>query len=230
MSMLGTIVNAAAILVGGAVGLLLKKGIPQRVSDGVMQGLGLVCLYIGISGALEGQNALIATLSIVVGGVIGTLLDLDGRFAGLVTKLEHKLIKNQPENSTFGEGFVTATLLFCVGAMAVVGSLNSGLTGNHEVLFTKSLLDGVSSVVFAGTLGGGVLLSALPVLLYQGAITLLAGVVKPILSDAAVAEMTCVGSLLIIGIGLNLLKITKIKVMNFILAIFLPILFVVLFG
>lgn len=221
--MLGTIVNAAAILAGGTIGLLLKKGLPERVSNGIMQGLGLVCLYIGISGSLEGQNALIATISIVIGGAIGMFLDFDGRFTRLICNVESKFHKSGDCDSTFGEGFVTATLLFCVGAMAVVGSLNSGLTGNHEVLFTKSLLDGVSAVVFASTLGAGVLFSAATVFVYQGAITLLAQFVAPVLSTSTVAEMTCVGSLLIIGIGLNLLKITKIKVMDFILAVFIPI-------
>ena len=222
--MLGTIVNAIAILVGGTIGLVLKKGIPERVSGGIMQGLGLIVIYIGISGSLKGQNALIATISIVVGGVIGMFLDFDGRFNRLVGRLEQRFIKSEDgTTSRIGEGFIAATLLYCVGAMAVVGSLNSGLTGNHEVLYTKSILDGVSAIVFASTLGAGVLLSAIPVLLYQGAITLLAQFIAPVLSDAAIAEMTCVGSLLIIAIGLNMLKLTKIKVMDFVLAIFVPI-------
>jgi len=221
--MLGTIVNAAAILLGGAIGLLLKKGLPERVSGGVMQGLGLISLYVGISGSLKGENALIATISIVVAGIIGTSLDFDGRFTRLVGRLEARFVRNGSAGSTFGEGFITTTLLFCVGAMAIVGALNSGLTGNHEVLYTKSLLDGVSSLIFASTLGAGVLLSAVPVFLYQGAITLLAQFLAPVLSASAIAEMTCVGSILIIGIGLNMLKITKIKVMNFILAVFIPI-------
>jgi len=221
--MLGTIVNAIAILVGGAIGLLLKKGIPERVSGGIMQGLGLVVIYIGISGMLKGQNPLIATISIVIGGVIGMIFDFDGRFNRFVNGLEQKLAVKGDGGSRFSEAFITTTLLYCVGAMAVVGSLNSGLTGNHEVLYTKSILDGVSAVVFASTLGAGVLLSAVPLFLYQGAITLMAQFLAPVLSDAAVAEMTCVGSLLILAIGLNLLKVTKIKVLDFILAIFLPI-------
>ena len=223
LTMLGTIVNAIAILVGGAIGLLLKKGIPERVSGGIMQGLGLVVIYIGISGMLKGQNPLIATISIVIGGVIGMIFDFDGRFNRFVNGLEQKLAVKGDGGSRFSEAFITTTLLYCVGAMAVVGSLNSGLTGNHEVLYTKSILDGVSAVVFASTLGAGVLLSAVPLFLYQGAITLMAQFLAPVLSDAAVAEMTCVGSLLILAIGLNLLKVTKIKVLDFILAIFLPI-------
>ncbi len=221
--MLGTIVNAIAILVGGTIGLVLKKGIPERVSGGIMQGLGLVVIYIGISGMLKGQNALIATISIVVGGAIGMILDFDGHFNHFVGGLEQKLASKMGSDSKFSEAFITTTLLYCVGAMAVVGSLNSGLTGNHEVLFTKSILDGVSAIIFASTLGAGVLLSAIPLFLYQGAITLLAQTLAPVLSDAAVAEMTCVGSLLILAIGLNLLKVTKIKVLDFILAIFIPI-------
>ena len=221
--MLGTLVNVAAILLGGAVGLLFKKGLNEKLSGAVMTGLGLVVLYIGIDGALEGQNALIATISIVVGGLVGTLLDLDGLVNRGAHWLEGKIVKKDA-NGRFGEGFVTASLLFCVGAMAVVGALNSGLSGDHSLLFTKSLLDGVSAVIFAAAFGPGVLLSAVCVLVYQGGITLLAQAVATLLTDAVVAEMTCVGSLLIIGIGLNLLGVTKIKVMNYILAIFLPIL------
>ncbi len=221
--MLGTIVNAAAILIGGTLGLLLRKGLPERVSGGIMQGIGLVVIYIGISGMLKGSNVLIATISVVLGGVIGMIFDFDGHFNRFAARLEQKLTPKDQGGSKIAEAFITTTLLYCVGAMAVVGSLNSGLTGNHEVLFTKSILDGVSAVIFASTLGAGVLLSAIPLFLYQGAITLLAQFLAPVLSDAAVAEMTCVGSLLILAIGLNLLKLTKIKVMDFILAIFIPI-------
>lgn len=221
--MIGSIVNAAAIVAGGLLGLLLKKGLPERVTGAVMTGLGLVVVYIGIDGALEGRNVLLTTIAIAIGGAVGSALDLDGHFSGLVHGLEQRFIKHT-EGSTFGEGFITTTVLYCVGAMAVVGSLNSGLSGDHEVLFAKSLLDGISSILFASALGAGVLLSALPVLLYQGAITLLAQFIAPFLSDAVVAEMTCTGSLLLIAIGLNMMGVTKIKVMNYILAIFLPIL------
>ena len=221
--MLGTIVNVAAILVGGLLGLLLRKGIPERVSGGIMQGLGLVVIYIGISGMLKGSNVLIATISIVVGGAIGMIFDFDGRFNRFAAKLEQSIAHKQGGSSRIAEAFITTTLLYCVGAMAIVGSLNSGLTGNHEVLFTKSILDGVSAVIFASTLGAGVLLSVIPLFLYQGAITLMAQSLAPVLSDVAVAEMTCVGSLLILAIGLNLLKVTKIKVMDFVLSVFIPI-------
>lgn len=226
--MLGTIVNAAAILVGGAIGLLLRKRLPERISDAVMSGVALTVLYVGISGSLEGEKTLVAILSMVVGGAIGTWINIDKGLNRLGEYAQKKLSSGQ-EGNTFAEGFINASLVFCVGAMAVVGSLQSGLTGNHEVLFAKALLDGVSAAVYAAALGSGVLLSALPVLLYQGAITLLAGLLSPVLAEEVVAEMTCVGSLLIIGIGLNMLKVTKLKLANYLPAIFLPILFCKLF-
>jgi uncharacterized membrane protein YqgA involved in biofilm formation len=200
--MLGTIVNAAAILVGGTIGLLLKKGIPERVSGGIMQGLGLICLYIGFSGSLKGENALIATISIVVGGAIGMLLDFDGRFTRLVGKVETRFTKGDGASSALGEGFITATLLFCVGAMAVVGSLNSGLTGNHEVLFTKSLLDGFyAPFVLPGyPRCGRTVLRVVAVFRLSGRHHAACAVCsRPFSATRAIAEMTCVGSLLILG-------------------------------
>lgn len=221
--MLASLVNAAAIVAGGLIGLLLKKGIPEKLNTAIMQGLALIVLYIGISGALAGKETLVATVSIVLGGTLGTLLDLDGRLERFAHGLEHRLVKSDDGNGTFGQGFVNATMLFCVGAMAVVGSLNAGLSQDYDILFSKSLIDGVSAIVFASALGAGVLLSAVPVLLYQGLITLLASVLSPLLLPEVVNEMTCVGSLLIVAISLNMLKITKIKVMNFVPGIFLPI-------
>ncbi len=218
--MLGTLVNAGAIVVGSFVGLLLKKGLPEKITDAIMKGVALCVLYIGLDGCLEGDNALIAILSIVLGALVGTALDLDGRLCSLGDYMERKL---QAGGGSFSTAFVTASLLFCVGAMAVVGSLQSGLTGNHTMLYTKSMLDGISSVVFAATLGPGVLMAGVAVLLYQGAITLLAQALAPVLNDAVVAEMTCVGSLLIIGLGLNMLGVTKLKVMNYVPAVFVAI-------
>lgn len=218
--MLGTFVNTVAILAGGLAGLLLKKGIPERMNDAIMKGVALCILYIGLSGCLEGSNALIAILAMVLGAILGCLLDLDGRLNTLGAFLERLL---QSGNGGLANGFITASLLFCVGAMAVVGSLRSGLTGDHTTLYAKSLLDGISSIIFASSLGAGVLLSAGAVLLYQGALTLLSQALSPILSTAVIAEMTCVGSLLIIALSLNMLGITKIKVMNYVPAIFLVI-------
>lgn len=221
--MLGTIVNVIAVLIGGTVGLLLKKGLPERISDTIMGGVALIVLYIGIDGTLQGQETLVAILSIVIGGALGAWIDIDRGLNWLGDYAQKKLASKQ-EGSTFAEGFVSASLLFCVGAMAVVGALQSGLSGNHEVQFAKALIDGVTAIVFASTLGAGVLLSAAAVLVYQGGITLLAGLLAPVLSDAVVAEMSCVGSLLIIGISLNMLGLTKLKLANYLPAIFLPIL------
>lgn len=219
--MLGTIVNTIAIAAGSSIGLLLKKGIPQKITDAVMRGLALCSIYIGISGNLEGSKTLAMIVSMALGAVIGTALDLDGRLNSFGTSLEKKLGPNG--QGKIASGFITASLLFCVGAMGVVGSLQSGLTGNHEMLFTKSVLDFISSIVLSASLGVGVLLSAVTLLLYQGVITLLAQALAPILTDAVVAEMTSVGSLLIIGLGLNMLGITKLKIMDYVPAIFIVI-------
>ena len=232
--MLGTIVNAGAVVLGGGLGLLLKKGLPARITEAIMGGVGLVVLYIGVSGALAGENVLVAVLSVVLGGALGAWMDIDAALNRLGARAQAAFARGGGKSgaggagggSRFAEGFVSASLLFCVGAMAVVGSLQSGLTGEHSTLFAKALIDGVSAMVFASAMGAGVLLSAAAVLLYQGAITLLASLLAPVLSDAAVAEMTCAGSLLIVGIGLNLLGLTKLKLANYLPAVFLPLLLV----
>lgn len=187
-----------------------------------MKGLALCVLLIGISGALEGENTLIAILSIVTGAIIGELIDIDRRLNHLGQLLEARFSKGQGEQ-TVARAFVTSSLLFCVGAMTIVGSLQSGLTGDHEMIYTKSMLDGIASIIFASSLGYGVLFSAAAVFVYQGAIVLLAQWVAPFLSDTVVAEMTCTGSLLIIALGLNMLGLTKIKVANYLPALFMPV-------
>lgn len=236
----GTLVNAAAILVGSLLGMLLtwlaghfstllpagSTLLAERLKNIIMQGVALCVMYLGISGCLEGNNSLIAILSMVLGALIGELLDLDKRMRSLgdwVQKRTEHLVTNGGQAS-ISEGFVTASLLFCVGAMAIVGALQDGLTGDHSTLFAKSLLDGISSIVFGASLGLGVAFSAVAILLYQGSISLMASFLQPYLGDAVIAEMTCVGSLLIVALSLNMLGLTKIKVMNLVPAIFLPIL------
>ena len=218
--MIGAIVNTLAAVVGGLLGSLLKKGIPERFADLVQKGLALCVLYIGIKGSLVGTNTLVTILSLVLGAILGELMNIDGAIERLGAWAQRKLSKG---GSRLGEGFVTASLLFCVGSMAVVGSLQSGLTGNHETIFTKSMLDFVSAIILASTLGLGVCLSGAFVLVYQGAIVLLARWAAPGLSDYVVAEMSCAGSLLIIALGLNMLGVTKLKVANLLPAMFLPI-------
>lgn len=230
--MLGTIVNAAAIVVGGAIGLLLKKGLPKKMADTLMVGLGLCTLYIGISGCLAGENTLVLIVSMVIGTIIGEAIDLDDKINRLGKFLEKKFSGKTEEMAekvhqkkvSVAEGFVTSSLLFCVGAMAIVGSLQSGLTGNHETLYAKSMLDFVAAIIFASTLGAGVMLSASLLFLYQGSITLLAQFIEPFLTEPVIAEMNCVGNVIIIGLAMNMLGISKFKVMNFVPAIFLPIL------
>lgn len=222
--MLGTIVNTIAVIIGASIGLLLKKGLPEKLEDTMMKGLGLCTLFLGIRGSLEGNNSLILIISLVVGALIGEGIDLDEKLNRFGKWLENKFKSKDGDKVSIAEGFVSASLLFCVGAMTVVGSLQSGLQGNHEMLFNKSMLDFVAAIIFASSMGIGVLFSAAFVLVYQGAITLAAQWVAPFLTDTIIAEMTCVGSVIIIGIGLNLLGITKLKVMNYVPAIFIPIL------
>ena len=220
--MVGTLVNTGAIIIGGSLGLLFRKGIPSKLTDTIMNGLALCVLYIGFTGALKGENSLVIIFSMVIGAVIGECLDLDERVNQLGLWLERKF-KKVDSKTSISEGFVTASLLFCVGAMAIIGALQDGLVGNYDMLLTKSMLDGVSAVIFASTLGIGVILSGAFVLTYQGSISLLAGVLAPFLTDSVINEMTCVGSLLIIALGFNVLKITHIKIMNLVPAIFIPI-------
>ena len=219
--MIGTLVNTLAAVVGGLLGSLLKKGIPERTAELLQKGVALCVLYIGIRGSFAGENTLIAVISMLIGAILGSLLDLDGKLERLGTWVQDRFAKKGGQ-SRLAEGFVTASLLFCVGSMAVVGSLQSGLTGDHSTIFTKSLLDFVSAIILASTLGLGVCLSGVIVFVYQGAIVLLAHWVAPILSDHAVAEMSCVGSLLIIALGLNMLGVTKLKVSNLLPAMFVP--------
>ena len=221
--MLGTIVNTIAVIIGAAIGILVKKGIPERLSDTMMKGIGLCTLFLGISGSLKGENSLILIISMVIGALIGEGIDLDAKLNRFGSWIESKFKNKDGEKISIAEGFVSASLLFCVGAMTIVGSLQSGLQGNHEMLFNKSMLDFVSSIIFASAMGVGVMLSAAFVFVYQGAITLAAQWVAPFLTDTIIAEMTCVGSVIIIGIALNLLGITKLKVMNYVPAIFIPI-------
>lgn len=281
--MLGTIVNAGAIIAGALLGNLLKSGFPEKYKSVIMQGVSLAVILIGLSMALKTQNILVLTLSIVSGGILGEVLRIEERLDSFGRKLERRFSgsgrRSSRSNSVgcidrrsgngiadkggcncrgsngsgdgsdgkdgvgnadgcsgegdglFINGFVTGSLVFCVGAMAIMGALESGLTGRHTTLFIKSILDGVTSTVFASSMGIGVAFSALPVFLYQGSITIAAVYVKPFLTDAMITEMSAVGGLLIFGIGLNMLTDKlHIKVGNLLPAIFVAIFFVVLLG
>lgn len=224
--MLGTIVNSLAIVLGCVIGLLVKGRVSQKISDTIMNGLALCVVYIGISGALKGENTLLTIICIALGALVGELIDIDKWLNNLGEKIELKVNKGkdkEKENISISQGFVSASLIFCIGAMSIVGSLQSGLTGNHETLLAKSVIDGITSIIFTATLGIGVIFSSISVFLYQGIITLGASFLSNILSDAVINSMTCVGSLLIIGLGLNILKATNIKIANLLPAVFLPI-------
>ncbi len=219
----GAVVNFFTVIAGTLIGMLFKKGIPERVKATLMNGMALCVLYIGITGLFEdGTNILIIIASFAIGAVVGELADFDGIVNRLGAGLEKSLGKG---DTKIADGFVTATLLFCVGAMTVVGSIDSGISGDNSTLYSKSIIDGVSSVALTSSLGIGVMLSAIPVLVIEGGLTLLASVVSPILTEAAVAHMSVIGSLLIIAIALNMLGLTKIKVMNYLPSVFLPLIF-----
>ena len=196
---LGTLVNAGAVLLGGGLGLLLKKGIPQRVSDAVMKALGLAVLYLGLSGAWDMEKPLVTIASLAIGTAVGTALKLDDRVGALAQKLTGRLGKGE-----WKDGMVTATLLFCVGAMGITGALTDGLTGDHSILFTKAFLDGISACFLASAMGAGVLLSAGALLAYQGLFTLLGVFFSAFFAQAAGA-MGAVGSLLLVPIAFNMM-------------------------
>ncbi len=200
--MKGTLVNVAAVILGSFVGIFLSRFMTERIKEVIMQGLGLTVILIGISMALETQNVIIVAGSMILGGIVGEALNIEGRLDNLGENIKKK---TKSKSGTFVTGFVTASLVFCVGAMAVVGSLNEGIRGDPYILYAKSLLDGVASVAFASTLGIGVAFSAITVFVYQGSLTLLGMYLERFLTDRVIAELTATGGLLILGIGINLI-------------------------
>ena len=208
----GVLVNVLTVLIGSTLGLLLKKQIPEKLTTAVMTAIGLCTVAIGVTGVIKGQNQLVMIISLVVGTIIGTLIDIDGKLTKIGDKLQKK--KGENEKSTFSQGFVTASLLFCVGAMTIVGSMNAGISGDNQMLYTKSVLDLISSTMLGASLGIGVLFSSVFVLAFQGGLVALSMALGSFLNDFAVAELICAGSVMIIALGLNLIGITKIKVAN----------------
>ncbi|CAM5798078.1 MULTISPECIES: DUF554 domain-containing protein [Brevibacillus] len=215
MILLGTLVNAIAIIAGALLGRLLS-GIPESIRKTVMQGIGLAIVLLGIKMSLETQNFLLVILSIVIGSILGELIGIESGLNKLGQWLESKM--GGRSQGSIATGFVTTTLVYCIGAMAVLGAMDSGLRNNHEILYTKAMLDGFSAIIFSSTLGIGVLFSAVPVFLYQGAIALLSTQIYNFVSqetlDAMLVEVTAVGGLMIIAIGINILELKKINVAN----------------
>ena len=235
--MVGVIVNAIAAFVGGSLGLIFRNHISKKISDAAIKCVALCVLYIGISGSISsgnnlssclvndrGQGAILLVLSMVLGTVIGTALDLDAKLDKLGQAVS-KLLPKHEDGHSVANGFVSASLLFCVGAMTLMGCINSGLYGDHQLLYIKSVIDFIAAIALASSLGVGVVLSGFFVLGYQGLLVILSTLIAPYLSDLMIYSMSLVGNVLIIGLGLNVLGVTKLKLTNMTPAVFLPILF-----
>lgn len=220
MILTGVLINAAAVVAGGVLGTLGGRFMPEKMKQTVLAATGLVSIGIGISGAIGSSNQLIPILSLVIGSVIGELLHIEDG----VTRAGNWLQKRFGKSGSITEGFVTGSLVFAVGAMAVMGSLESGLKNDHTILMTKSVIDMAGSVAFAGSLGIGVAFSALSILVLEGTVALLASLLTGVLTDAVITEISVTGSLIIIGVGLNVLGLTKLRIMNMTPALLLPIL------
>lgn len=209
--MLGTFVNIAAVIAGSVAGLLLKTRLPEKITAIVFQGIGLVTIFFGVAMAFRSQNWVILILSVVSGAIIGQLLNLDVRLNKVGEWLKNKLKIN---NIRFTEGLVTAFLLFCMGSLTVLGALEEGMNKNPELLLAKSVMDGFSSIALAAAMGIGVMFSVIPLLLYQGGITLFAGSLQNLLSEALIMEITAAGGIMLLGMGINILEIKRIQVLN----------------
>ncbi|MBE6823194.1 MAG: DUF554 domain-containing protein [Ruminococcaceae bacterium] len=220
--MLGTIVNALAIVCGTGLGCVLKSGIRKNYQETIMNAVALSVLLIGMLSAIKTNDLLLLIFSLVLGSILGEAAKIEDRLAGFGQLLGQK---TKSTDGSVAKAFVTSSLIFCVGSMAIVGSIESGLTGNHQTLFAKAVLDGITSIFLSSTLGFGVVFSAAVVVLYQGLITLAAGALKAFLTETMITEISAVGGILIIAIGLNMLKVTKIKVGNMLPSIFLPFLY-----
>ena len=233
MKGLGTLVNVLAVLAGSGLGMLIKTGLKRRFRDILMQACGIATIFLGLSGALAGllkvengavstQNTMLLIFSLVLGGLAGEALNIEAGMEALGERLK-RLVRDKSD-SRFVDGFVTASLVICVGAMAIVGSIQDGLTGDHTLLFSKSLLDFVIVMVFAATFGLGVMFSALPLGILQGGITLAAALVAGFLSESLISDLSCVGSVLIFCVGLNVAFNAKIRVGNLLPALLVPVL------
>ena len=227
MTGLGTVLNMGAVIAGTAVGVGVGQRLPARVREIVTDGLGLLTILMGLRMALETEQFLVVLGSVLVGGLIGEALDIEHRLERVGDRLQARLSTG---SSTFSTGFVTASIMFCVGPMAVLGSIEDGLRGTVEILSVKSILDGFASLAFASTLGWGVGFSALSLLVYQGALTLGAGFFDRVLTDSMIAEMTAVGGLLVLSMGLRLLQVREIRTGNFLPALVLAPVIVALAG
>ncbi len=226
--MIATVVNALAVVFGSLVGLFLRKGIKEKYQKIIFAASGTISLVIGIQMALETTHLLAFALALILGGLVGTKLDIEGAIMKLGERLKNRFARKS-EGSTFALGFLNASVLYCSGAMAIVGSFKAGTEGDYSIILTKSVLDGFMSIIFAGAMGPGVAFSALTVLVYQGALTLLSVWAKPFVTDIMLAELTGIGGALVIMIGIGLLDLRKFKTADFIPALLVIILLVLAF-
>lgn len=223
--MVGTWINIGTVLLGGSVGLLLGSRLSDRLRESVMQGIGVVTLIIGMQMALSTENVLIVLGSILLGGVLGTAWRLDdwlnrfGHWVEQTITARGRGDDEKPATGRFAQGFITTSLLFCIGPMTFLGAIQDGLFGDYQLLAVKSVLDGFSAIAFAASLGPGVLMSAVTVFVIQGSLTLLSGVLEPFMTDPLVAELTAVGGAMVLMIGLNLLQLMRIRVADFLPAL-----------
>lgn len=212
---LGTIVNVAAIIAGSLIGLIVKRGLPESWKQTIMSGIGLCIFVIGMQMALATANIIITVVSLVIGSMLGEWCAIEARLNQLGNWIGKKAASGEPGAAKqIAEGFISASLLFCIGAMAVVGSIQDGLAGDHKTLFAKGTLDCVIAVILSANLGVGVMLSAVSVGIYQGAITLLASFLEPFVTQAILTEITAAGGIMIMAIGTNMLELTKIRISN----------------
>ena len=226
--MVAVLVNVATVLLGSTVGLIFRNKINEKFTKAVISALALVTILIGLSSALGTADILCVIICMALGTIIGELIRIDDGIEGAGDFIKRKLLKGKNKENRFTEGFVTACIVFCVGSMTIMGSFEAGINGNNSIIYAKSALDFVSSMMFAAAMGMGVPFAALFVLVFQGALTLLAGVLAPFLSAAVVAEMSAVGGVILVGMGINMLELSprRIKVANMLPAIFLPIAYV----
>ena len=224
--MIGTISNAAAVIVGSSIGLLIRNRLPARMVERIFQAIGLFTIFLGIHMASKTNNFLILIFSLVIGTIVGEFIDLDKAFARLGEYIKGRF---KTSNSRFGEGFITAFLLFCMGSMTILGAFEEGLGSDPNLLMAKSLLDGFSSIALAASLGAGVLFAVVPLLLYQGGLTLFAASLAESFSTPVVDELTAVGGLLLLGLGINILGIKQLKIMNMIPALIVAVVLSIIF-
>jgi uncharacterized membrane protein YqgA involved in biofilm formation len=232
---LGTLVNVSTIIAGSCLGLVLRNGLPKKWQETIIYGVGISVIVIGLQMALKSNNLMIVILSLVFGIILGEIINIENRLNKLGEFLGKKVSKGKKLETTgkaqnevvanaIAEGFVTATLIYCIGAMAIIGAINDGLRGDYSVLFAKSILDGIVSIILTANLGIGVAFSAISVGVYQGILTLLASALGPFMTDSLITEISATGGVMIVAIGFNMIKITKIRIANMLPGIlFVPI-------